>query len=78
MNNLQKVYGELHRVVELNLEDDSFMDWYRKTSGMHTIEGWCTKYQKHPYCWGALLMIHGVEEVTQRLRNKVESYAVYS
>ena len=35
-------------------------------------------HQKHPYAWGALIMIHGVDEVSARLRSKVENYAVYS
>ncbi|GMH50101.1 hypothetical protein TrRE_jg5392 [Triparma retinervis] len=62
----------------VNLEDDAFADWYRKTSGMHTVETWLDNYQKHPYAWGALIMIHGVDEVSARLRSKVENYAVYS
>jgi hypothetical protein len=39
---------------------------------------WCKKYKKHPYAWGALLMIHGTNEVSGRLRARVENYAVYS
>ncbi|GMI37451.1 hypothetical protein TrCOL_g11737 [Triparma columacea] len=62
----------------VNLVDDAFADWYRKTSGMHTVETWLDNYQKHPYAWGALIMIHGVDEVSARLRSKVENYAVYS
>jgi len=60
------------------MEDESFSSWYRKTAGMHTIKAWCEKYNKHPYAWGALIMIHGVDEVSARLRSKVENYAVYS
>ena len=35
-------------------------------------------YKKHPSCWAALLMMHGVPEVSGRLRAKVENYAIYS
>merc|ERR1712232_1544311 len=37
-----------------------------------------SNYKNHPAGWAALLMIHGVPEVTGRLRSKVESYAIYS
>mmetsp|Transcript_4006 Transcript_4006/g.7582 ORF Transcript_4006/g.7582 Transcript_4006/m.7582 type:complete len:455 (+) Transcript_4006:195-1559(+) len=63
---------------QVNLEDDAFADWYRKTAGMHTVETWLSNYKRHPYAWGALIMIHGVDEVSARLRSKVENYAVYS
>lgn len=39
---------------------------------------WLENYHKHPYGWGALIMIHGTDEVCFRLRTKVENYAVYS
>lgn len=45
---------------------------------MHTVETWLSNYKRHPYAWGALIMIHGVDEVSARLRSKVENYAVYS
>ena len=61
-----------------NLKDESVQDWYRKTAGMHTVQKWCENYNKHPYAWGALIMIHGTDEVCFRLRTKVENYAVYS
>eukprot|EP00966_Prymnesium_polylepis_P060277 1398716-Prymnesium_polylepis.2 len=54
------------------------LDLWRRCSGLHTIEGWVLNYQKHPAGWAALLMIHGVSEVTGRLRSKVENYAIYS
>jgi hypothetical protein len=58
----------LQDLPNINLEDESFQDWYRKTSGMHTVEAWCGKYKKHPYAWGALLMIH-FERGDQRIKN---------
>jgi len=51
---------------------------YKQTSGMHTVQQWLTGYDKHPYAWGALIAIHGVEEISFRLRSKVANYAVYS
>lgn len=65
-------------VVETSAFDDISLDHWRKTSGMHTVENWCQNYTKHPAGWGALLMIHGIPEVTGRLRSKVESYAIYA
>ena len=65
-------------LAHVDLEDEAFSSWYRKTAGMHTVRTWCENYQKHPYAWGALIMIHGVDEVSARLRSKVENYAVYS
>jgi len=62
---------DVSHLPHVNLEDDAFADWYRKTSGMHTVETWLQNYQKHPYAWGALIMIHGVDEVSARLRSKV-------
>merc|ERR1711920_375785 len=57
---------------------DDMLDAWRRSNGLHTVEKWCTNYLKHPAGWGALLMIHGVPEVTGRLRTKVENYAIYS
>lgn len=38
---------------------------------MHTVYDWVKNYKKHPGGWAALLMIHGIPEVTGRLRSKV-------
>jgi len=35
-------------------------------------------HKKHPAGWAVLLMIHGIPEVTGRLRSKVENYAIYA
>ncbi|KAJ1477943.1 hypothetical protein T484DRAFT_1819226, partial [Baffinella frigidus] len=48
--------------VEANLRDESVLEWWKKTNGLHTVLEWCTNYKKHPAGWGALLMIHGVPE----------------
>ena len=64
--------------VDRVLTDDSILDWWRRCSGLHTVEKWVLNYRKHPAGWAALLMIHGIPEVTSRLRSKVESYAIYS
>ena len=40
--------------------DDAIRDWWRRCSGLHTVEDWVINYKKHPAGWGALLMIHGV------------------
>lgn len=63
-----KNFGRLQRNVDL----------WRQSSGLHTVEDWVTNYRNHPSPWPALLMIHGVEETTKRLRSKVEHYALYS
>merc|ERR1719482_1562752 len=60
------------------LADDSILDYWKRTSGMHTVEDWCKGYTDHPAGWGALLMIHGIPEVTGRLRAKVENFAIYA
>lgn len=72
------VFNGVVDVPKVNLEDDAVQEWYRKTAGMHTVQKWCENYHKHPYGWGALIMIHGTDEVCFRLRTKVENYAVYS
>ncbi|CAE8676758.1 unnamed protein product, partial [Polarella glacialis] len=56
----------------------SKLDLWTKCSGLHTVDKWVTNYRKHPAGWGALLMIHGVPEVTARLRQKVQNYATFS
>eukprot|EP00929_Paragymnodinium_shiwhaense_P083996 TRINITY_DN44899_c0_g1_i1.p1 TRINITY_DN44899_c0_g1~~TRINITY_DN44899_c0_g1_i1.p1 ORF type:complete len:217 (-),score=25.84 TRINITY_DN44899_c0_g1_i1:553-1203(-) len=58
--------------------DEKVLAWWSRTSGLHTVEQWCHDYNDHPAGWGALLMIHGIPEITGRLRSKVESYAIYS
>mmetsp|Transcript_82422 Transcript_82422/g.256015 ORF Transcript_82422/g.256015 Transcript_82422/m.256015 type:complete len:434 (-) Transcript_82422:15-1316(-) len=65
------VFGRLQRSEEA-------LAWWRRSSGMQTVEDWVMKYKKHPAGWGALLMIHGIPEVCGRLRSKVENYAIYS
>lgn len=57
---------------------DSKLELWKRCSGLHTVKKWIANYQKHPGGWGALLMIHGIPEVTGRLRSKVENYAIYS
>jgi len=59
-------------------EDEALLDSWRRCSGLHTVDKWVLNYRKHPAGWGALLMIQGIPEVTGRLRNKVENYAIYS
>ncbi|GMI03956.1 hypothetical protein TrVE_jg9475 [Triparma verrucosa] len=77
--NSDLMFGHFSSYLPLvDMEDESFTSWYRKTAGMHTVETWLSNYKRHPYAWGALIMIHGVDEVSARLRSKVENYAVYS
>jgi len=57
---------------------DEMLDFWKRTHGMHTVDKWVMDYKDHPGGWGALLMIHGVGEMTGRLRSKVENYAIYS
>merc|ERR1712216_945031 len=67
-------------VAELDILEkcEQVKEWWKRTSGMQTVSKWVCNYKKHPAGWAALLMIHGVPEVTGRLRSKVENYAVYS
>lgn len=58
--------------------DDQVLEWWKRTSGLHTVEKWVSNYKKHPAGCGALLIIHGIPEVTGRLRSKVENYSIYS
>jgi len=58
--------------------DEALLDSWRRCSGLHTVDKWVANYHKHPAGWAALLMIQGIPEVTARLRNKVENYAIYS
>mmetsp|Transcript_99153 Transcript_99153/g.179093 ORF Transcript_99153/g.179093 Transcript_99153/m.179093 type:complete len:401 (-) Transcript_99153:101-1303(-) len=66
------------KAMESILNDEAILEWWRKCSGLHTVDKWVSNYQKHPAGWAALLMIQGVPEVTGRLRSKVENYAMYS
>mmetsp|Transcript_68773 Transcript_68773/g.224006 ORF Transcript_68773/g.224006 Transcript_68773/m.224006 type:complete len:313 (+) Transcript_68773:186-1124(+) len=59
-------------------KDRQLLDWWRRSSGLQTVDDWASDYKKHPGGWGALLMIHGIPEVTGRLRSKVENFAIYS
>jgi len=70
---LEKVLGTTMADLPITeLEDECFQDWYRKIAGMHTVEGYCEQYKKHPGGWGAMCMIRGCDEVCSRLRSKVE------
>jgi len=64
------------------VKDDTAVQNQRKlwvrSCGLHTVEKWVLSYRKHPAGWAALLMIHGIPEVTSRLRTKVQNYAVFS
>lgn len=59
-------------------DDEILLAYWRKTSGLHTVSEWCQNYHDHPGAFGALLMIHGVPEVSNRLRAKVDNCAIYS
>ena len=71
-------------IVDPNAEPESWqraislLNMWRHCHGMHTVEKCVEDYHKHPGGWGALLMIHGVPEVTARLRCKVDNCAIYS
>ena len=62
---------------EIDEKEDKLAAWLQ-CSGLHTVGKWVLNYRKHPSCWAALLVLHGVPEVTGRLRAKVENYAIYS
>ena len=62
---------------DLDELEDKLAAWLQ-CSGLHTVDKWVLNYKKHPSCWAALLMMHGVPEVSGRLRAKVENYAIYS
>ena len=59
----QEFFHKLDNLAQLEMDDESFKAWYRKTSGMHSVQQWLENYDDHPYGWAALLMIHGTEEV---------------
>ena len=65
-------------LIQLQNSIHEELELWRRCSGLHTVESWVLNYRKHPAGWAALLMIHGVPEVTGRLRSKVENYAIYS
>jgi hypothetical protein len=74
-----KVFGaDREAIIQADLEDEAMQKIFKKTSGMQSVIGWLENYPSHPYCWGTLCMIHGTDEVSYRLRSKVENYAVYS
>ena len=66
------------QIIDRMMNDDCKQDWWQRTCGLFTVDHWCSNFRKHPSGWGALLMIHGIPEVTGRLRSKVESDAVYA
>jgi hypothetical protein len=65
-------------IVSKNELDEATLKYWAKTSGMHTVQTWCENYNDHPAGWGALLMIHGVDNVAGRLRSKVENCGLYA
>ncbi|CAE8617080.1 unnamed protein product [Polarella glacialis] len=66
------------QAADKDMEHESMLSYWKKSSGLHTVSQWCHNYAEHPAGWGALLLIHGVPEVTGRLRSKVENYALYA
>jgi len=72
------VENRMARQMALYGRQEEMLDFWKRTHGMHTVDSWVMDYRKHPAGWGALLMIHGVGEMTSRLRSKVENYAIYS
>lgn len=58
--------------------DEEVLSIWRRCSGMHTVAKWVKNYRRHPAGWAALLLIHGIPEITARLRSKVDNYAIYS
>lgn len=73
----EKLSGDKDMVSKNELDEASLKYW-AKTSGMHTVQTWCENYNEHPAGWGALLMIHGVDNVAGRLRSKVENCGLYA
>lgn len=51
--------------------------WVR-SCGLHCVDDWVSNYRNHPSGWAALLMIHGIPEVTQRLRLKVQNLGMFA
>lgn len=58
---------------EIDEKEDKLAAWLQ-CSGLHTVGKWVLNYRKHPSCWAALLVLHGVPEVTGRLRAKVSLF----
>lgn len=76
-----KAAGELKNMTELQeqlSQDEGVANRWVSCNGLHTVKGWVTNYKNHPAGWAALLMIHGIPEVTARLRSKVDNFAIYS
>merc|ERR1719352_954101 len=68
----------LSKALEKDQEIAAAREWWKRTSGLHTVSDFVHNYKNHPAGWGALLMIHGIPEVTSRLRSKVDNFAIYS
>jgi hypothetical protein len=75
---VEKIEKNMARQMDMFGRQEEMLDFWKRTHGMHTVDKWVMNYRKHPAGWGALLMIHGVGEMTSRLRSKVENYAIYS
>lgn len=75
LENLAAYYRDIEQG---EVDEEKLVELWQKTSGLHTVEEWVTHVDRHPSGWGALLMIHGIPEVTGRLRTKVQNYAIYS
>jgi len=69
---------DMEEVETIYHADDHLMDFWKRSSGLHTVVDWVSNYQKHPAGWAALFMIHGIPEVTGRLRSKVDNFSIYS
>lgn len=68
----------LDKVLLEDQKNLAIRDWWKRSSGLETVEQWVENYHEHPAGWAALLMIHGIPEITGRLRSKVENFAIYS
>eukprot|EP00933_Yihiella_yeosuensis_P018017 TRINITY_DN14955_c2_g1_i1.p1 TRINITY_DN14955_c2_g1~~TRINITY_DN14955_c2_g1_i1.p1 ORF type:complete len:467 (+),score=72.39 TRINITY_DN14955_c2_g1_i1:60-1460(+) len=79
---MKELTGQSEGVEKVEEEEkespEEMLDMWKQCSGIHTVEKWVGNYKKHPAGWGALLMIHGIPEITGRLRNKVDNFAIYS
>ena len=54
--------GEEEDMDEMDEMEVKLAAWLQ-CSGLHTVGRWVLNYRKHPSCWAALLMLHGVPEV---------------
>lgn len=72
-----------------DIAEESFIDWWRKTSGMHTVEQWLTrdyrsrmedrsKYSKTHPGWTPLLLVKSPVEIACMVRERIESFSLYS